>query len=102
MRTNVLRGYGATAKHARQTHCLNGHPLSGENLYLEPNGGRKCRICRHASESTWYAAHQSEQQAYARALYAANREQRKAGMKAYYAANRKKIMAKRAARKKVK
>lgn len=29
-----------------RTHCPYGHPLSGENLYVQPsNGGRLCRIC---------------------------------------------------------
>lgn len=30
----------------RVTHCIHGHPLSGENLYVEPNGKRRCRECR--------------------------------------------------------
>lgn len=25
--------------------CKRGHPLSGRNLYLRPNGGRDCRTC---------------------------------------------------------
>jgi len=32
---------------AVKTHCLRGHPLSGENLYVDPKyGHRKCRECR--------------------------------------------------------
>ena len=42
---NVLRGVGPTAMLARQTHCKNGHPLAGANLYMARNG-RNCRICR--------------------------------------------------------
>lgn len=40
---NLLRGEPAT-----RTHCSNGHPLSGDNLYLRPDkhGWRNCRICR--------------------------------------------------------
>ena len=30
---------------AAQTHCKNGHPLSGDNVYT--HGGRHCRICRN-------------------------------------------------------
>jgi len=33
--------------HNLKTHCPAGHPYSGNNLYLEPNGGRKCRTCMH-------------------------------------------------------
>lgn len=28
------------------THCIRGHELSGENLYVKPNGRRICRTCR--------------------------------------------------------
>lgn len=45
-RTNVLRGDSFMADRARQTHCLNGHPLSGANLYRHPKRGtRNCRRC---------------------------------------------------------
>ncbi len=31
---------------AKQTTCLKGHPLSGDNLYLRPDGrGRECKAC---------------------------------------------------------
>lgn len=31
-----------------RTHCINGHPFSGENLYIAPADGRRmCRICKH-------------------------------------------------------
>lgn len=52
MRVNILRGVGATAIHARQTHCKRGHPLVGEHVYLSSNGHRRCRTCqleRHAA-----------------------------------------------------
>jgi len=29
-----------------KTHCPQGHPYSGENLYVKPSGKRECRICR--------------------------------------------------------
>lgn len=31
---------------ASKTECVNGHALSGENLYVKPNGCRECRTCR--------------------------------------------------------
>ena len=31
---NVRRGIGLAARNAVKTHCLNGHPLSGENLLI--------------------------------------------------------------------
>jgi len=47
MRTNVLRGFGATAINARKTKCKRGHLLRGKNVYWLPNGGgRACRKCR--------------------------------------------------------
>lgn len=44
---NMLRGYGVGGKGARQTHCKNGHPLSGDNLLIlnKDKGWRRCRTC---------------------------------------------------------
>jgi hypothetical protein len=51
--TNILRGNGMGARHSRQTHCVHGHPLSGNNLLYSSNGtqcgrprfARRCREC---------------------------------------------------------
>lgn len=40
---NVRRGPGAMSK---RTHCPQGHPYSGSNLYVHPRGSRECRTCR--------------------------------------------------------
>ena len=58
-RENNLRGLAARAGRRRLvrlpdtaglSHCLRGHPLSGENLYLSPKGKRGCRACRAIAE----------------------------------------------------
>jgi hypothetical protein len=42
---NIKRGWKAS-----RTHCPEGHPYSGENLYVNPaSGARNCRICRKAA-----------------------------------------------------
>jgi hypothetical protein len=46
---NVLRGLGPTARHARKTRCINGHPFNETNTIYRPTGGRYCRECRRAS-----------------------------------------------------
>ncbi len=45
---NILRGEAPTARHARKTHCRNGHEFTPENTYRRPGGrgGRQCRQCR--------------------------------------------------------
>ena len=43
---NTLRGYGPTAENARKTHCINGHPFSGDNLFVYMRAGRQVRECR--------------------------------------------------------
>lgn len=35
--------------HARENHpghCINGHELTTENIYIKPNGFTECRLCR--------------------------------------------------------
>lgn len=39
---------------AQKTHCKHGHPLSGENVYWRPSGGRLCRTCNAASTRRSY------------------------------------------------
>ena len=41
-------------------HCLRGHPLSGENLYIQPDGSRICKICSRAKVQA-YRARKKEQ-----------------------------------------
>ena len=43
---NTHRGY----TNATKTHCPQGHPYSGENLYLSPRGYRQCRECVRKSQ----------------------------------------------------
>lgn len=45
VRENVLRGIGPSADRARQTHCKNGHALSGDNLRITAAGARHCAEC---------------------------------------------------------
>lgn len=46
-RENILRGSSPAAEQAKRTHCPQGHPLRGENLY-QWRGQRHCRQCRTA------------------------------------------------------
>lgn len=43
---NVMRGNGACARHARQTHCKRGHEFTAENTIRRDDGGRECLACR--------------------------------------------------------
>lgn len=50
-RENILRGEGASAKAARQTHCKRGHPLSGDNLMHRADANRReCLTCHRDRE----------------------------------------------------
>ena len=44
-RENILRGEGVAAIHARQTHCLQGHPFDKDNTYYSPMRPKR-RVCR--------------------------------------------------------
>lgn len=50
-RVNGLRGLAGVKSGAMQrakTHCPEGHPYSGANLFLRSSGHRECRICMRA------------------------------------------------------
>lgn len=53
----VLRGIGASAQHAAQTHCIHGHEFTPENTYVDPSRrGRHCRECMRESDRRRQAA----------------------------------------------
>lgn len=37
----------------RKTHCKRGHPLSGDNLFLDCRGNRQCRVCNRNHWKTY-------------------------------------------------
>ena len=51
---NMLRGNNPVAKNAAKTRCNLGHLLSGSNLYIHPNGGRRCRECSRLARHRHY------------------------------------------------
>lgn len=53
-RENNLRGTSPAARHAAVTHCPQGHPYAGGNLYVDPNGWRRCRACKAECERRRY------------------------------------------------
>ena len=54
--TNVLRGEGLAASYAMRATCKNGHPLEGDNVYVNPKGARICKACRRAMDISRYRA----------------------------------------------
>ena len=44
-RENVMRGTNVTARNARATHCIHGHPFDAANTYYKSDGGRSCKAC---------------------------------------------------------
>lgn len=49
-RQNTLRGEAPAAQNARKTSCDRGHPLFGDNLFIENGGRRRCRACHNANK----------------------------------------------------
>ncbi len=55
-KVNILRGEGACARKARQTHCQHGHEFTPANILRKRNGGRECKQCRkdvRAARKQW-------------------------------------------------
>lgn len=55
-RENVRRGISAELNRHQYigiTHCPDGHPYSGDNLYINPKGARNCRTCMRRRTRNW-------------------------------------------------
>lgn len=46
-----------------RTHCPQGHPYSGDNLHIRPNGNRHCRACHRERERRRYHERKAERDA---------------------------------------
>ncbi len=49
-RVNILRGESPSARQARQTHCIYGHPFDEENTWLSKTNKRHCRTCNRNNQ----------------------------------------------------
>ena len=49
-----------SALNRNKTHCANGHPYQGENLYVDKVGNRHCRACRRESAIQSYYRHHKQ------------------------------------------
>ena len=58
---NLLRGDTFQAKNAKKTHCPRAHPLKGDNLYVSPNGKRRCKECQRSNLRKLYRRRKYEQ-----------------------------------------
>jgi hypothetical protein len=53
-RLDIRSAYTASAAaRSAKTHCLRGHPLDGDNLYVTARGSRSCKTCRRAANRKW-------------------------------------------------
>lgn len=51
-KVNTLRGETLASRKSQQTHCIHGHPLEGENLYIHPKRGtRLCKRCMNETSA---------------------------------------------------
>ena len=57
IRTNTLRSpISPAAINSRKTHCKYGHPFSGDNLRITPEGYRACMECKRRASREWQRA----------------------------------------------
>ena len=53
-RENNRRSDSRSAKQSRQTHCIHGHALAGDNLAINCRGERQCIACRRFRMRGYY------------------------------------------------
>lgn len=51
MRDAGAKGRNSTVGKSRLTHCVRGHELAGDNVYLTTEGHRRCRKCVRITEN---------------------------------------------------
>lgn len=61
MGVNVLRGNGMSARHARQTHCVHGHPFDEVNTYITSTNARFCRACHRERQVKYQRAKRAQE-----------------------------------------
>ncbi|WP_399087988.1 HNH endonuclease signature motif containing protein [Streptomyces sp. BBFR2] len=62
-RENILASANHVARRAAVTACPAGHTYDDANTYVAPNGTRKCRACKTASQRAARAAARDQQRA---------------------------------------
>jgi hypothetical protein len=67
---NVLRGESPAARQARQTECVRGHLLAGDNLRIR-RGKRECVVCCREGNRAHRTAHRDAVNQRKRELYRA-------------------------------
>lgn len=54
----VMADRAAHMREHRKVSCVNGHPLSGENVYVRRDTGqRQCKECKRESVRRWHRRH---------------------------------------------
>ena len=50
---NARRGETGKHSNSKKSHCPQGHPYSGNNLYIPPSGGRFCKKCHRQTQRVY-------------------------------------------------
>ncbi len=64
--------------------CKRGHELKPENTYVRPNGQRRCKTCKQASDREYRQRNLEKRKASDRAYYVQHRAERLAYAKRHY------------------
>jgi HNH endonuclease len=81
---NCLRGFSPPAMHARKMHCVNGHELSGDNLWIDSRNSRVCLTCKRSREKSAYHNNIEERRRKHNAVCAKFRQRHPGYWKKYY------------------
>ena len=81
------------ALNSRKTHCINGHELSGENLYIKKNGNRLCYACNKIRTKKYREENKDQMKKWQQEWYEEHKEEQKIKHKIYWDQNKDKMNA---------
>ena len=92
-RENYTRCNNPMGINSRKTHCINGHELVGENLYIRKNGKRLCYTCNKIRGKKYREENKAQMKKWQKDWYEEHKEAQNIKSKIYWDKNKERLNA---------